>query len=158
LNLDFEDFVNYDVESNVRENSYIVEGIYVYVPGQYVNEEYVYYPSAHEYPSKNDLGRIWMNIGATVPTNIDINATAINPSNSGLETLLSSFSSTNGNATTVTIVATDYDIFSISYQEYTNNNVNNISELNFVLKDGVYYIPGRYINDYNDYYPLAPSS
>lgn len=158
LNLDFEDFVNYDVESNVRENSYIVEGIYVYVPGQYVNEEYVYYPSAHEYPSKNDLGRIWMNIGATVPTNIDINATAINPSNSGLETLLSSFSSTNGNATTVTIGATDYDIFSISYQEYTNNNVNNISELNFVLKDGVCYIPGRYINDYNDYYTLSPSS
>ena len=161
LNLDFEDFVNYDVESNVRENSYIVEdNIYVYVPGQYVNEEYVYYPSAHEYPSKNDLGRIWMNIGETIPNTIHPDATAINPSNSGLETLLSSFSSssTNGNATTVTIGTTDYDIFSISYQEYTNNNVNNISELNFVGINGVYYIPGRYINDYNDYYPLAPSS
>ena len=158
LNLDFEDFVNYEVESNVRENSYIVEGIYVYVPGQYVNEEYVYYPSAHEYPSKNDLGRIWMNIGTTDPTTIDSNASVINPSNTDLETLLSSFSYANGNATTVTIGSTDYDIFSISYQEYTNNNVNNISELNFVLKDGVYYIPGRYINDYNDYYTLSPSS
>ena len=160
LNLDFEDFVNYDVESNVRENSYIVEGIYVYVPGQYVNEEYVYYPSAHEYPSKNDLGRIWMNIGTTEP----IDAGATQYSNNDLETLLSLFSSTIGNATTVTIGATegiggtDYDIFSISYQEYTNNNVNNISELNFVLTGGNYYIPGRYINDYNDYYPLAPSS
>lgn len=157
LNLDFEDFVNYEVESNVRENSYIVEGIYVYVPGQYVNEEYVYYPSAHEYPSKNDLGRIWMNIGATVPTTIDANASAINPSNSGLETLLSSFTSANNNITTVTIGGTDYEIFSISYQEYTNNNVNNISELNFVLTGGNYYIPGRYINEYNDYYPLSPA-
>tara|TARA_B000000477_G_scaffold113010_1_gene108182 strand:- start:685 stop:6828 length:6144 start_codon:yes stop_codon:yes gene_type:complete len=158
LNLDFEDFVNYEVESNVRENSYIVEGIYVYVPGQYVNEEYVYYPSAHEYPSKNDLGRIWMNIGTTDPATIDANASAINPSNSGLETLLSSFTSANNNITTVTIGATAYEIFSISYQEYTNNNVNNISELNFVLTGGNYYIPGRYINEYNDYYPLAPSS
>ena len=159
LNLDFEDFVNYDVEDNIRENSYIVEDIYVYVPGQYVNEEYIYYPSAHEYPSKNDLGRIWMNIGTTDPTNINGNASAINPSNSGLEELLLSFKSANNNITKVTIGGTDYDIFSISYQEYANNNVNNMSELNYVLTpDGNYYIPGRYINDYNDYYPLAPSS
>ena len=135
-----------------------IEGIYVYVPGQYVNEEYVYYPSAHEYPSKNDLGRIWMNIGTTDPTTIDTNASAINPSNSDLETLLSSFTSANNNITTVTIGATDYDIFSISYQQYTNNNVNNISELNFVKIGDNYYIPGRYINDYNDYYSLTPSS
>ena len=162
LNLDFEDFVNYEVESNVRENSYIVEGIYVYVPGQYVNEEYVYYPSAHEYPSKNDLGRIWMNISTTVPTTID--ATATQYSNTNLQTLLATFSVADSNATTVKIGdtdgvgGTDYEIFSISYQEYANNNVNNIAELNYVYDGTNYYIPGRYINDYNDYYPLAPSS
>ena len=156
LNLDFEDFVNYDVESNVRENSYIVEDIYVYVPGQYVNEEYVYYPSAHEYPSKNDLGRIWMNIGEKDPITIDENA--IQYSNTKLQTLLATFSVADSNATTVKIGDTNYEIFSISYQEYANNNVNNIAELNYVLVGTNYYIPGRYINDYNDYYPLAPSS
>lgn len=160
LNLDFEDFVNYDVESNVRENSYIVEDIYVYVPGQYVNEEYVYYPSAHEYPSKNDLGRIWMNIGATVPTTL--NTLAQRYSNTELEILLYGFKSANNNVTTVTINSKDYEIFSISYQEYANNNVNNISELHYVQhvhENGTtnYYIPGRYINDYNDYYPLSPA-
>ena len=160
INLDFNDFVNYDVESNVRENSYIVEDIYVYVPGQYVNEEYVYYPSAHEYPSKNDLGRIWMNIGATVPTTL--NTLAQRYSNTELEILLYGFKSANNNVTTVTINSKDYEIFSISYQEYANNNVNNISELHYVQhvhENGTtnYYIPGRYINDYNDYYPLSPA-
>lgn len=155
LNLDFEDFVNYEVESNVRENSYIEEGIYVYVPGQYVNEEYIYYPSAHEYPSKNDLGRIWMNITSTAPTDIDENATQY--VNTDLGTLLSGFNSDNNNVKTVTIGTTDYEIFSISYQEYANNNVNNISELQYVTSGGNNYIPGRYINDYNDYYPLSPS-
>ena len=156
LNLDFEDFVNYQVESNVRENSYIVEGAFVFVPGQYVNEEYVYYPSTHEYPSKNDLGRIWMNITTTDPTTT-INENATQYSNTDLETLLSKFSSANNNVTTVTINSTDYEIFSISYQEYANNNVNNISELQYVTSGGNNYIPGRYINDYNDYYPLSPA-
>ena len=162
INLDFNDFVNYDVESNVRENSYIVDGIYTYVPGQYVNEEYVYYPSAHEYPSKNDLGRIWMNIGSTNPTDTESNA--IQYSNTDLQTLLATFSVADSNATTVKIGdtdgvgGTDYEIFSISYQEYANNNVNNIAELNYVFDGTNYYIPGRYINDYNDYYQLAPSS
>lgn len=155
LNLDFEDFVNYEVESNVRENSYIVQGKYVYVPGQYVNEEYVYYPSAHEYPSKNDLGRIWMNIGSTNPTDTESNA--IQYPNTKLQTLLATFSVADSNATIVTIGGTNYEIFSISYQEYANNNVNNITELNYVFDGTNYYIPGRYINDYNDYYPLAPS-
>jgi hypothetical protein len=155
LNLDFEDFVNYEVESNVRENSYIVEGSFVFVPGQYVNEEYVYYPSTHEYPSKNDLGRIWMNITTTDPTTIDAAATQY--SNTNLETLLTGFSSANNNVTTVTIGATTYEIFSISYQEYANNNVNNISELQYVTSGGNNYVPGRYINDYNDYYPLSPA-
>ena len=67
MNLDFEDFVNYDVEANIRENSYITDGVFQFVPGQYVNEEYVYFPSSHEYPSKNDLGRIWMKIGTSAP-------------------------------------------------------------------------------------------
>ena len=155
LNLDFEDFVNYEVESNVRENSYIVEGAFVFVPGQYVNEEYIYYPSTHEYPSKNDLGRIWMNITTTVPTTIDAGATQY--SNTDLETLLSGFSSANNNVTTVTIGGTNYEIFSISYQEYANNNVNNISELQYVTSGGINYVPGRYINNYNDYYPLSPA-
>lgn len=155
LNLDFEDFVNYEVESNVRENSYIVEGSFVFVPGQYVNEEYVYYPSTHEYPSKNDLGRIWMNITTTDPTTIDAAATQY--SNTNLETLLAGFSSANNNVTTVTIGGTNYEIFSISYQEYANYNVNNISETKYVKSGDNYYIPGRYINEYNDYYPLSPS-
>lgn len=155
LNLDFEDFVNYEVELNVRENSYIQEGAFVFVPGQYVNEEYVYYPSSHEYPSKNDLGRIWMNITTTDPTETDALATQY--SNEDLETLLAEFSSANNNVTTVTIGGTNYEIFSISYQEYANNNVNNISELQYVTSGGNNYIPGRYINDYNDYYPLSPA-
>jgi len=159
LNLNFEDFVNYEVESNVRENSYIVEGVFVFVPGQYVNEEYIYYPSAHEYPSKNDLGRIWMNVGTDNQYLTDAGATRYE--NPDLETLLSGFSSDNNNVTTVTIGSTNYEIFSISYQEYANNNVNNISELKYVsvTSNGTtnYYIPGRYINDYNDYYPLSPA-
>jgi hypothetical protein len=153
LNLDFEDFVNYEVEANIRENSYIVEGVYVFVPGQYVNEEYIYYPSSHEYPSKNDLGRIWMNFGTTAPST---GQQYSNADNADLETLLNGFSSTNNNVTTVTNGGTTYEIFSISYQEYANNNVNNISELDYVYKDPYYYIPGRYINEYNDYYPLSP--
>lgn len=159
LNLDFEDFVNYEVESNVRENSYIVEGSYVFVPGQYVNEEYIYYPSAHEYPSKNDLGRIWMNVGTDNQYLTDAGASQY--SDTDLETLLANFSVANNNATTITISGNDYEIFSISYQEYANNNVNNISELKYVsvTSNGTtnYYIPGRYINDYNDYYPLSPA-
>ena len=150
LNLDFEDFVNYEVEANIRENSYIVEGVYVFVPGQYVNEEYIYYPSSHEYPSKNDLGRIWMNIGTSAPS------TGVQYVNNKIETLLNGFSSTNNNVTTVTNGGTNYEIFSISYQEYANNNVNNISELQYIKSGSNYYIPGRYINDYNDYYPLSP--
>lgn len=149
FNLDFEDFVNYEVEENVKENSYIVEGIYVYVPGQYVNEEYIYYPSAHEYPSKNDLGRIWMNIGVTEPTDAGVSLY----DDIGLQTLLSKFTTTNNNVTTD--ASTSNDIFSISYQEYTNNNVNNITELKYVKSGSNYYIPGRYINNYNDYYPLS---
>lgn len=160
LNLEFEDFVNYEVETNIRENSYIVEGVFVFVPGQYVNEEYIYYPSSHEYPSKNDLGRIWMNIGTTNPTTIDTMAAEYTDTELG--TLLSGFKSANNNVKTVTINGADYEIFSISYQEYANNNVNNISELEYVTyidENSItnYYIPGRYINDYNDYYPLSPS-
>lgn len=159
LNLDFEDYVNYDVEANIRENSYIVEGVYVFVPGQYVNEEYIYYPSSHEYPSKNDLGRIWMNIGTTAPatgTAYDNGVTDGEPyDNAALKTLLSGFSVSDGNAKSVS--GTGYEIFSISYQEYANYNVNNISELHYVYDDTNYYIPGRYINEYNDYYPLSPA-
>jgi hypothetical protein len=160
LNLEFEDFVNYEVETNIKENSYIVEGVFVFVPGQYVNEEYIYYPSSHEYPSKNDLGRIWMNIGTTNPTTIDTRAAEYTDTELG--TLLSGFKSANNNVKTVTINGADYEIFSISYQEYANNNVNKISELEYVKYIDVnsitnYYIPGRYINDYNDYYPLSPA-
>ena len=148
--IDFQDFVNYEVESNVRENSYIVEGSFVFVPGQYVNEEYVYYPSSHEYPSKNDLGRIWMNIGT-----IDIDSAASEYINTDLGELLSGFTVAAGNAKIIS--DTTREIFSISYQEYANNNVNNISELQYVTYGGNNYIPGRYINDYNDYYPLDPA-
>ena len=158
LNLDFEDFINYEVESNVRENSYIVQDDYVFVPGQYVNEEYVYFPSSHEYPSKNDLGRIWMNIGTNAPQGglpYDNGVSDGEPyDNNALKTLLSGFSVDSGNAKSVS--GTNYEIFSISYQEYANYNINNISDTNYVYSGTNYYVPGRYINDYNDYYPLGP--
>ena len=111
--------------------------------------------------AKNDLGRIWMKIGTSAPEGgtgeYDNGVSDGEPyDNNALITLLSGFSSDNNTATTVSIGGTDYEIFSISYQEYANYNVNNISETKYVHDGTNYYIPGRYINEYNDYYPLSP--
>ena len=57
-------FNNYEVEKYVRENGYIQHTItsgtiYTFVPGEYINENYNYFPADNEYPAKNTLGRIW---------------------------------------------------------------------------------------------------
>ena len=63
-----EQFYNYEVEKYVRENGYIQytdirsgggTTIYTFVPGEYINENYNYFPADNEYPAKNTLGRIW---------------------------------------------------------------------------------------------------
>jgi hypothetical protein len=56
-------FDNYEVEKYVRENGYIQHTVgnvtYTFVPGEYINENYNYFPTDNEYPAKNTLGRIW---------------------------------------------------------------------------------------------------